>query len=192
MSDSYDPTDCTPPGSSVHGIFQAGILEWVAISFSRGSSVPRSPICISWVSCISRQILYHLYHLGRHFHYLHSLKKNLPPLSLFHVLYYLSFWIAKRWAECNLVQVFRILHPPPKKNHGSTIYVHSQSSNSKYRDICTVELNIFRMWHISQEGIAKHLKYRCWYGNSIEEGRVGVTTHSLWDNAWRTNLSEHI
>ena len=91
------------------------ILEWVAISFSRGSSVPRSPICISWVSCISRQILYHLYHLGRHFHYLHSLKKNLPPLSLFHVLYYLSFWIAKRWAECNLVQVFRILHPPPKK-----------------------------------------------------------------------------
>ena len=30
--------DCTPPGSSVHGIFQGSILEWVAISFSRGSS----------------------------------------------------------------------------------------------------------------------------------------------------------
>ena len=30
--------DCSPPGSSVHGIFQAGILEWVAIPFSRGSS----------------------------------------------------------------------------------------------------------------------------------------------------------
>ena len=30
-----DPTDCSPPGSSVHGIFQAGILEWAAISFSR-------------------------------------------------------------------------------------------------------------------------------------------------------------
>ena len=36
-----DPLDCSPPGSSVHGIFQAGILEWVAISFSRGSSGPR-------------------------------------------------------------------------------------------------------------------------------------------------------
>ena len=36
-----DPTDCSPPGSSVHGISQAGILEWVAISFSRGSSWPR-------------------------------------------------------------------------------------------------------------------------------------------------------
>ena len=33
-----DPTDCSPPGSSVHGIFQARILEWVAIPFSRGSS----------------------------------------------------------------------------------------------------------------------------------------------------------
>ena len=36
-----DPMDCIPPGSSVHGIFQARILEWVAISFSRGSSRPR-------------------------------------------------------------------------------------------------------------------------------------------------------
>ena len=33
-----DPMDCGPPGSSVHGILQAKILEWVAISFSRGSS----------------------------------------------------------------------------------------------------------------------------------------------------------
>ena len=33
-----DPVDCIPPGSYVHGIYQARILEWVAISFSRGSS----------------------------------------------------------------------------------------------------------------------------------------------------------
>ena len=33
-----DPVDCSPPGSSVHGILQARILEWVVISFSRGSS----------------------------------------------------------------------------------------------------------------------------------------------------------
>ena len=36
-----DPVDCSPPGSSVHGIFQARVLEWIAISFSRGSSWPR-------------------------------------------------------------------------------------------------------------------------------------------------------
>ena len=35
-----EPLDCSPPDSSVHGIFQAKILEWVAISFSRGSSQP--------------------------------------------------------------------------------------------------------------------------------------------------------
>ena len=36
-----NPTDSSPPGSSVHGILQARILEWVTISFSRGSSQPR-------------------------------------------------------------------------------------------------------------------------------------------------------
>ena len=38
-----DPVVCSPPGSSIHGILQARILEWVAISFSRGSSRPRDP-----------------------------------------------------------------------------------------------------------------------------------------------------
>ena len=37
----YDPGDCSPPSSSVHGISQARILEWVANSYSRGSSQPR-------------------------------------------------------------------------------------------------------------------------------------------------------
>ena len=36
-----DPMDCSPPGFSIHEIFQAWVLEWVAISFSRGSSQPR-------------------------------------------------------------------------------------------------------------------------------------------------------
>ena len=45
-----DPMDCSPPGSSVHGILQARILEWVAISFSRGSSQPRDQ---TQVSCIA-------------------------------------------------------------------------------------------------------------------------------------------
>ena len=42
-----DPVYCSPPGFSVHGISQARILEWVAISFSRGSSQPRARTCIS-------------------------------------------------------------------------------------------------------------------------------------------------
>ena len=49
----------------VHGISQARILEWVAISFSRGSSWPRDWTHISWVSCIGRRVLYCQHHLGR-------------------------------------------------------------------------------------------------------------------------------
>ena len=45
-----DCMDCSPPGSSVHGILQARILEWVAISFSRGSSRSRD---WTWVSCLA-------------------------------------------------------------------------------------------------------------------------------------------
>ena len=41
MPDSLWPHDCSPPGFSVHGILQARILEWIAITFSRGSSQPR-------------------------------------------------------------------------------------------------------------------------------------------------------
>ena len=47
------------PGFSVHGIFQARILEWVATSFSRGSSWPRDRICVSCVSCIAGRFFTH-------------------------------------------------------------------------------------------------------------------------------------
>ena len=56
--------DCSPPGSSVHEIFQARIQEGAAISFSRGSSRCRDRTCVSLVSCIGRWILYHERHLG--------------------------------------------------------------------------------------------------------------------------------
>ena len=73
-----DPMDCSLPGSSVRGIFQARVLEWgatafslvplsmrfpglewVAVSSSSGSSPPRDQIHISYTSCIGRQVLYH-------------------------------------------------------------------------------------------------------------------------------------
>ena len=55
-----DPMDCSSPGFSVHEILQARILEWVALSSSRGSSVPG----VEPLSCISRWVLYHQHHLG--------------------------------------------------------------------------------------------------------------------------------
>ena len=48
----YNSMNYSPPGFPVHGILQARILEWVAISSSRGSSWPRDRTCVSCVSCI--------------------------------------------------------------------------------------------------------------------------------------------
>ena len=61
----YDPMDHNgPPGSSMHGILQARILEWVVISSSRGASQPRDRTCVSYISCIGRRVLYQLSYWG--------------------------------------------------------------------------------------------------------------------------------
>ena len=61
----WDPMDYSSPASSVHVIFQARILECVAISSSRGSPQPRDQTHTSWVSCMGRQILYQMHHLRK-------------------------------------------------------------------------------------------------------------------------------
>ena len=75
-----DLVGCSPPGSSVHGIFQARILEWVAISYSKGSSWPKDQTHVSWVSCLA----------GRFF-------TTVPPVvvqSLSHVWLFATLWAA--------------------------------------------------------------------------------------------------
>ena len=54
-----DPMDCSSPGSSIHRVLQARILEWAALPSSRASSPPRDRTGVSSISCIGRQILYH-------------------------------------------------------------------------------------------------------------------------------------
>ena len=49
----HNPQDDSPPGFSVHGIFQARVLGWVAISYSRGSSWPRNRTCVSFISTLA-------------------------------------------------------------------------------------------------------------------------------------------
>ena len=53
------PMDCSPPGSYIHGILQTRIMEWVAMPSSRVSSQPRDQACVSYISCIGMQVLYH-------------------------------------------------------------------------------------------------------------------------------------
>ena len=101
-----DPMDCSLPGSSVRGIFQARILEWVAISFSRGSSWPRDRTQVSstadrrftvWATreaynqntvkkCIHRSIPETIWSLssgcfGTHSTLLHDIRINLRTLA---------------------------------------------------------------------------------------------------------------
>ena len=78
-----DPMDCSLPGSSVHGILQARILEWVAISFSRGSSQPRES---NPGLPHRRQMLYPLSHQG-------SSKYLLLVPLLFFFLFTKSFYL---------------------------------------------------------------------------------------------------
>ena len=56
-----NPMDCSPPSSSVHGIFLAKILEWVTISSSRESSRPRDWTHVSWFSCIFCNFFLYIY-----------------------------------------------------------------------------------------------------------------------------------
>ena len=60
--------DCSPSGSSVHGILQARILECVTMPSFRGSSPSRDQTLVSYVSCTGLQVLYHQHHLGSSFH----------------------------------------------------------------------------------------------------------------------------
>ena len=70
--------DCSPPGSSVHGILQARTLEWVAIPFSRGYSWPRDWI---WVSCIAK---------------VDSLPSE-PPNFFFSRMWHYEIWFLEKW-----------------------------------------------------------------------------------------------
>ena len=62
------PMDYSLPRSSVHGILQARILEWVVMPASRGSSRPRDRTRVSYGSCIGRWALQHQRHLGTYIH----------------------------------------------------------------------------------------------------------------------------
>ena len=72
-----DPMNCSPPGFSVHGIFQARILEWVAISFSRRSSRPRDWTRVSHI-------------VGRRFTIWATREGNVKECSNYHTITFIS------------------------------------------------------------------------------------------------------
>ena len=108
----WDPTICSPPGSSVLGILQARKLERVAVCFSRGSSQPRDWSYISHVSCISRQVLGEdwvimeetpLWENGIKEHYLLQRNRSWKQESL-HVTNFIFFLILRNWHSYSTLQ----------------------------------------------------------------------------------------
>ena len=103
MSDSCNPIDCSLPGSSVHGILHARILEWVAISLPRVSSQPRNQ---TWVSCLA----------GRFFTDWATREAQVSSLlSFFHTWYvkifqFYSFTWAVQYFQHHLLVILSFLH----------------------------------------------------------------------------------
>ena len=96
--DSCNTTDCTLLGSSVHGVSQGRILEWDAISFSRGSSWPRDQ---THVSCVAggllhcRRILYNLSHPEAHLYI--NMEENINFIILMLLLLLLLSHFSRVW-----------------------------------------------------------------------------------------------
>ena len=83
-----NPMDCSPPGSSVHRIFQSRILEWVAIAFSRRYSQPRD-----WTQAPrGRQILYHLNQQGSPAPFILNIYLDVSIAQLCPILCYPTDW----------------------------------------------------------------------------------------------------
>ena len=95
-----DPIDCSPPGSSVHGMSQARILEWAALSSYRGSSWSRDWTHVPWVSFTGSWILYHCTTWQATYPYTPSFLISLP---------FMLTQSIEQSSPCRTVQVFPVV-----------------------------------------------------------------------------------
>ena len=109
-----DPMDCSLPGSSLHGIFQARILEWVAIPSSRGSSWPRCWSWVSYISCFGRRVVYHYHHLG-----------TWEGISIYKYVYMNKLWSERRLQRGGLKYFHIFFEMFPFKRWMQILLLHS-------------------------------------------------------------------
>ena len=91
-----NPLPCSLPDLSIHGIFQARILEQVAISFSGGSPQPRDQTCVSCISCLGQWIRYHFGNLAE---LILDTQSYEGPLSISEVSFCINKDRDKHWSE---------------------------------------------------------------------------------------------
>ena len=107
-----DPMDYGQPDSSVHGIFQARILEWVAISYSKGFSWPRDRTQVSWVSHIGRWFFTTAPHTHMH-------------VSLDHSAWSITSWTGDKTRTSNICM-------PRQTLETNCVSLHDTSCNAKW------------------------------------------------------------
>ena len=113
MSDSAAPWTVAHR-SSVDGIFQARILEWVAIPSSRGSSWPRCWSWVSYISCFGRQVVYHYHHLG-----------TWEGISIYKYVYMNKLWSERRLQRGGLKYFHIFFEMFPFKRWMQILLLHS-------------------------------------------------------------------
>ena len=129
MSDSSDPMDCSLPGSSIHGIFQAKVLDWGAIAFSEACwaavfGVTQSRTRLKWLSSSSSMVL---------------VVKDLPANFTRHKRHRFDPWVWK--IPWQLTPVFS-----PGESHGqrslvgSSLYSHTESDKTEATELTYVRL----------------------------------------------------
>ena len=117
--------DCRPPGSSVHGILQARILEWVSLSFSRGASPPRDQTS---VSCIADALQPGKQRLGKDANNSTSLRVLLQSLNKIIYVSTVQHLAIERLNTCSITKSCLTLPPPGTAAHQASLsFTISQS-----------------------------------------------------------------
>ena len=146
-----NPTECSPSGSSVHGILQARRLEWAAIPFSRGSSWPRDR---THISDICRQI-------------------SLSPSSPANINYCSrqASWAGEPWGnsgrkECSHLTVSTPYHEPQGSPGCEKCRILAPDSWGVYQSNDFTELKLLHLYIARRSVLGVHWKDWCWSWNS--------------------------
>ena len=137
VSDSLRPHDCSLPGSSTHGISQARVLEWVAISFSRGSSQPRDR---TRVSCIAgrRFTIWTTREAVKIWSYPYNLNME---LGLFQFVYFFSLWVVVAFSSCGAWV-----------SHCSGSSLQNAGSRPKFFSRCSMQASVLTACRLQRVG----------------------------------------
>ena len=200
MSDSCSPVKCSLSGFSVHGISQGKILEWVTISFSRGSSWSRDR---TWVSCITggllhcRQILYWLSHQRSPYHislleamlHLFYLRENLWNLYFldFHSFFFHITTLKVSSRTCQSQTQWTLVHDLFFQKHLKELFtfVFSLSTFSPwFLGHCTLSAFLSQYKPVSVTGLCPNVKifFKCSWalGFSSETSSLLYLYKFLW------------